>query len=243
MKDLEEVQECCKELRACRDNPANKGAATILPIFKKLSRQQLDTKDLRSTGVGKEVNDPFFRNHADVKVRNACAELVNKWKAIAMGRSAPAPRPPSPPSPPSAPSAAPPAASPSAPSAPPLPSSTTSSKEKRKQTEKAAGKAEKAKRSKKAEKAEVAESPNQELAAQFKELAAHEFKKGGASKFAGIAFNKVVAVLQGLEEKVTSGKSIAHLQGIGKESVKKIDQYLEKGIIDKLERIRNGEED
>jgi hypothetical protein len=33
--------------------------------------------------------------------------------------------------------------------------------------------------------------------------------------------------------KVFSGKSIAHLQGIGKGTVKMIDQYREKGINDK----------
>ncbi|CAE7211626.1 unnamed protein product [Symbiodinium natans] len=42
--------------------------------------------------------------------------------------------------------------------------------------------------------------------------------------------------------KVTAGKSVASLPGIGKESVKKIDQYLETGQIEKLEKYRNGEE-
>lgn len=78
-------------------------AGHILPILRRLSKQTLDTKNLRSTGVGKEVNDAFFRNHPDVKVRmevmwwyrypretpprnsrqvrEACAALINKWKA------------------------------------------------------------------------------------------------------------------------------------------------------------------
>eukprot|EP00434_Breviolum_minutum_P000389 symbB.v1.2.000329.t1/scaffold6.1/size569917/32 len=223
---LEEVQLCCEELKASRNGPrkdrTDQQAAHILPILRRLSKQTLDTKNLRSTGVGKEVNDAFFRNHPDVKVREACAALINKWKAIAFGRPEPA-----------APGVV------SETPAPVAASSTAPSKEKRK-SEKTTGKVEKAKRSK-TEKAEVGpEGPNQELCSQFKELAAHEFKKGGSSKFAGIAFNKVVAVLQTLDYKVTSGDSIAHMKGIGKESVKKIDQYLEKGIIDKLERIRNG---
>ncbi|CAE7503845.1 unnamed protein product [Symbiodinium pilosum] len=83
--------------------------------------------------------------------------------------------------------------------------------------------------------------PNEELAALFDELASFEFKKGGTSKFAGAAFKKVAATLRGLE-KVTTGKSLASLKGVGKESVKKIDQYLETGKIDKLEKYRSGEE-
>ncbi|CAE7245102.1 unnamed protein product, partial [Symbiodinium necroappetens] len=84
--------------------------------------------------------------------------------------------------------------------------------------------------------------PNEELAKLFDELSSFEFKKGGTSKFAGVAYKSVAGTLRGLDEKVISGKSIAHLKGVGKETVKKIDQYIETGSIERLEKYRNGED-
>ncbi|CAK9023262.1 unnamed protein product [Durusdinium trenchii] len=228
--NIKELEACRDKLQACRDGSGKTDAASIVSIFRAMSKVSVSVQSLRATGVAKEANHVFFRNNPDIKVREACAKLIASWKEIGLAK-----RPATPPVAETLPPAL--ASGKGEEEAPMKPS-----KEKRTADVTKPDKTEKAKRSKKTEE-KVGDTPNAELAAQFKELASHEFKKGGTSKFAGIAFNKVVAILNGLEQKVTSGSSIAHLPGIGKETVKKIDQYLEKGIIDKLERIRNGEED
>jgi len=82
---------------------------------------------------------------------------------------------------------------------------------------------------------------NEELAALFKELSAFEFKN--KQKWEGRAYQKVADVLSQQPEKITSGSEAKKLQDIGKESAKKIDQFLETGKIDRLEKYRRGEFD
>ncbi|CAJ1331929.1 unnamed protein product [Effrenium voratum] len=217
-------------LNACRTgSPKEKSA--ILKTFQKLSTLHVDTEALRLTGIGKEANDKFFRNHEDAQVREACTKLILAWKAVALGNTS---------GPAASADASANAKAQDSKDAKSKDSKDAKSKDSKDAKEKRKAGAVKEKAEGKAKRSKHEEGGlNEDLIGQFRELASYEFKNG--SKFAGIAFNKVVAVLKGLEEKVSSGSAIAHLPGIGKETVKKIDQYLEKGIIDKLEKIRNGE--
>eukprot|EP00471_Norrisiella_sphaerica_P002359 CAMPEP_0184478374 /NCGR_PEP_ID=MMETSP0113_2-20130426/421_1 /TAXON_ID=91329 /ORGANISM="Norrisiella sphaerica, Strain BC52" /LENGTH=275 /DNA_ID=CAMNT_0026856141 /DNA_START=248 /DNA_END=1075 /DNA_ORIENTATION=+ len=85
---------------------------------------------------------------------------------------------------------------------------------------------------------------NQGLVECFWELGNFEFKNRG-DKFKGINYHKVCRALAGLDFKVTSGAAIAKgkkkVAGIGASSGKKIDEYLETGKIDRLERFRVGD--
>ncbi|CAJ1380469.1 unnamed protein product [Effrenium voratum] len=229
MPSLKDIEVCRDELNACRTgSPKEKSA--ILKTFQKLSTLHVDTEALRLTGIGKEANDKFFRNHEDAQVREACTKLILAWKAVALGNTS---------GPAASADASANAKAQDSKDAKSKDSKDAKAKDSKDAKEKRKAGAVKEKAEGKAKRSKHEGGLNEDLIGQFRELASYEFKNG--SKFAGIAFNKVVAVLQGLEEKVSSGSAIAHLPGIGKETVKKIDQYLEKGIIDKLEKIRNGE--
>lgn len=70
----------------------------------------------------------------------------------------------------------------------------------------------------------------------FEELMVYESKDG--NKWAGVAYNKVLAVLRGLKKTLSSGSEIASFQGVGKTSVEKIDEFLTTGKIKKLEDLK-----
>eukprot|EP00440_Ansanella_granifera_P060958 gb/GFBE01066074.1/.p1 GENE.gb/GFBE01066074.1/~~gb/GFBE01066074.1/.p1 ORF type:complete len:214 (+),score=61.76 gb/GFBE01066074.1/:1-642(+) len=211
MAALKDIEACRDALKACR-TAAGDDVSGAINALKRLADLTIDAAALRSTGIGKEVNDRFFRTHANAEVKERCANLVHAWKAMALGGTAPAPA--------AAAQAEKPRAAPE-----------------KKKAETRSG-SPKAKKAKTAASAVNHDGPNEELAKLFDELSSFEFK---VNKFAGIAFKKVSAILRGLDEKVTSGASIAALPGIGKETVKKIDQYLETGTIEKLEKHRKGE--
>ncbi|CUI10906.1 Hypothetical protein, putative [Bodo saltans] len=78
--------------------------------------------------------------------------------------------------------------------------------------------------------------PNQDLIDVFESLLVYESKDG--NKWAGVAYRKVVNVLRGLKTKVTSGKDIAHLDGVGDASVKKTTEFLTTGTIKKLDELK-----
>merc|ERR1712217_202192 len=83
-----------------------------------------------------------------------------------------------------------------------------------------------------------AAGPNSELSAIFAELSGFEFKR--QEKFKGIDYKKVSGVLAAHPEKITSGTEASVLPGVGKESAKKIDEFLSTGKIERLERYRSG---
>ncbi|CAE7463340.1 unnamed protein product [Symbiodinium sp. CCMP2456] len=238
MVSKEEIEDCRGRLQECR-SATPQDPKRILSIFEELSKKPISVEILHTTGIGKEVNDRFFKNHADQEVREHCTELVRKWKDFALGKSvsaAPAAAPaqnkldsPPPRKPEKSVSAAP-AAAPEQ----KKPDSPPPRKPQKRAAEKPAKQAVKSPKK--------TSGPNEELAKLFDELSSFEFKKGGTSKFAGVAYKNVAATLRGLDEKVISGKSIAHLKGVGKETVKKIDQYIETGSIERLEKYRNGED-
>jgi len=52
---------------------------------------------------------------------------------------------------------------------------------------------------------------------------------------------KVAGVLAAMEDNITNIDQVKGVAGIGKQSVAKIQQYLETGKIDRLERYRRGD--
>ena len=70
-----------------------------------------------------------------------------------------------------------------------------------------------------------------ELAALFTELSGFEFKRG--EKFKGVAYTKGASALFGHSEPVTGGSQAGALPGI--------QEFIETGKIERLERYRNGD--
>jgi hypothetical protein len=79
---------------------------------------------------------------------------------------------------------------------------------------------------------------NAALAGVFKELSTFEYKKGDNIK--GTAYKKVSAALAAHTAQITSGKEAKKLAGIGKSSADKIDEFLARGTIAKLEEYKQG---
>lgn len=84
-------------------------------------------------------------------------------------------------------------------------------------------------------------SANAELSELFKELSVFEFKL--KARFKGMAYMKVAALLAEVLEKVTSSAQVKDTKGIGPASLQKIQEYLETGKIQILEKYRRGEFD
>lgn len=72
----------------------------------------------------------------------------------------------------------------------------------------------------------------------FEELMYYESKDGGKGKWASAAYQKVIGILRSQSAAVMSGSQIAHLSGVGKASVEKIDEFLETGTIKKLDGLK-----
>ena len=89
---------------------------------------------------------------------------------------------------------------------------------------------------KKAATAADAADPNGALCQLFEELMYYEAK--GGNRWAGKAYNKVLAVLRTQKKKVTAGSDVAHIDGVGKASVAKIDEFLKDGKVAHLEELK-----
>ena len=226
----------------------------------KLSALQVDVILLRETGIGREVNDKFLRLHADTVVRDRSRALVHSWKSLVQAK-APANVPAADAA--AAESAVPdegvaaeaeasaitPAADKQAAEADALDDGTATevgrSLDAGTQRKRAGASQDEAPRKAKAAKgakATPAPSPdglNATLAALFSELAGFEFKR--EEKFKGMAYKKVAAVLLAHSEKITGGSQAALLPGVGKQSATKIQEYIDTGKIDRLERYHNGD--
>mmetsp|Transcript_14346 Transcript_14346/g.17063 ORF Transcript_14346/g.17063 Transcript_14346/m.17063 type:complete len:310 (-) Transcript_14346:104-1033(-) len=79
---------------------------------------------------------------------------------------------------------------------------------------------------------------NRPLALAFKELSDFQFKSKNAMK--GIALNKVFRAISNLEVPLKNGKQAAKIEGIGKSSASKVDEFLMSGTIHELETFRSG---
>ena len=73
----------------------------------------------------------------------------------------------------------------------------------------------------------------------FSELAGFEFKR--EEKLKGMAYKKVPAVLLAHSEKITGGAQAALLPGVGKQSTTKIQEYIDTGKTERLERYHKGD--
>mmetsp|Transcript_26423 Transcript_26423/g.63765 ORF Transcript_26423/g.63765 Transcript_26423/m.63765 type:complete len:326 (+) Transcript_26423:188-1165(+) len=100
----------------------------------------------------------------------------------------------------------------------------------------------KKKKKRPAPKAEIDE--NQGLVDSFWDLASFEFKHM-MNTMKGISYQKVARALASYGKKVSSGVKLSKgkekLPGVGKASAAKIDEYLENGKIERLERYRQGD--
>jgi hypothetical protein len=77
---------------------------------------------------------------------------------------------------------------------------------------------------------------NEALAAAFDELKMYEMKS--TNHHAAVAYDKVAKAIRAQKSLVTSGAEMAKVAGVGKASVAKIDEYVAKGSIEKLEGFR-----
>jgi hypothetical protein len=78
---------------------------------------------------------------------------------------------------------------------------------------------------------------NELIATVFDELKMYEIKSG--NKFAGVAYDKVAKALRASALVIASGSDVAHLAGVGKASVEKIDEFFTTGKVAKLEEFRS----
>lgn len=251
---------CADDLRKLREaasaNSDEDNPVLVLKVIERLAKLPVTAEVLRETGAGREVNDRFVRTHANTLVKVRSKELVHAWKRRVTSQIKPAPSsPPAVPIPAEAPSATPLAAAPtseadatseagaskageaSSPAEEDAASPAAGSADNQKKR-KADGDAE-SRKEKKAKDEGGDDGPNADLVAIFKELSGFEFKK--KERFKGVAYKNVAATLKDHPEKITSGKEAQKLPSIGPESAKKIDQFLNTGQVERLEKYRRGE--
>lgn len=85
-------------------------------------------------------------------------------------------------------------------------------------------------------KMEVACEANRGLVEAFIEIADYEFKMKDTTR--GISARKTAAAIANATTAITDGKSAMKLENVGKTSGGRIDEFLETGTMEKLERIR-----
>lgn len=236
-----------------------------------LTKEQENKDLLRASGVGVEANHKFFRNHDDESVKKSSKTLIEKWKqACGMGKQATVASPVGGEKPAKCAEpmvkektvekvkvdqkmaekekvlAAAEKRQKIAEEANKSFKELKQDKKKKEETgEKRSSTGSDSQPAKKAKADDVANEKNRELVEVFKELASFEFKHptDGKAKFRGIAYNKVVTQLKSFEKRILYGSDVKHLPGVGPQSVIKIDEFLETGKLDRLERYRNGDFD
>ena len=236
-----ELVAACEELRGLASaDPSDKPSEALLALLKRLLPLPIDGGILQRTGIGKEVNQKWIRCHSDETIKTLSKELVSTWKAaVGAGSVAVA----------SQSAAAPPKQAPPSEEAPPSETKGQTGvanqskkrpvEEKEEQTKKARTSPEKAKTS--PDKSSPGEGgANEELADAFKELAGFEFKL--KATFKGVAYQKVSKTLREMAA-VTSVDQVKGVPGIGKTSLAKIREFLNNGVIERLEKYRRGDFD
>lgn len=214
----------------------------VLGVLEKLRCVQVTMAMLRETAIGVEINNSFFRKHTNIAVQEKSKALIHTWRSAAAGEQ-------------NAEGSSPVNRSVSETSKPTdtnqsienkktqreLESSNHDTKEKIEKKEKKNKKERNIGDEPEAKKVKpsCANEANEALAKCFDELSSFEFKK--KQKFKGIAYKKAAATLRLYEDKITSGAEVSVLPNIGKESVKKINEFLETGSIERLEKYRRGE--
>lgn len=75
----------------------------------------------------------------------------------------------------------------------------------------------------------------------FKQLSAYELKASD-KPYVGVAYRKVVTALQSFVDqgnKITGGLDVAHLAGCGPATIKKIDEFISTGKVQRLEDLKD----
>jgi transposase len=80
-----------------------------------------------------------------------------------------------------------------------------------------------------------AETPkaNEKIAEELDELVRYELKEG--NRFKAYADTRAADAIRHYAPEITSAEQVAHLEGVGKGTVEKVEQFLEHGHMDKLE--------
>jgi len=269
LQGCEKLKQWTKDLQGSGDVAGGCSAevtSALLSLLQHLATLPIDAGMLKRTGAGREVNQKWIRTHADERVKRASADLVHSWKAAATGSSAAAAPAVAVPvavasatggrevvsSVQSAGSAVAREVSEQGESSggdkqeheekKQEKASEDDKKEKKEQASKndKRDKKDKATKDDKKEKHETShgEGSNKELSELFKELSSFEFKL--KQKFAGIAYKRVAGVLADMED-IKSILQVKGVKGIGNKSVAKIEEFLETGKIERLERYRRGD--
>jgi len=196
--------------------------ASLAALLRRLATLPVDANTLRSTGIGREVNQRWIRCHPDEGVQAASKALVHGWRAAAGGNASKA----------------------AATGKSDVGKAESGNQDAPKTTAAAAPKEkqrteEKPKVEKKAPTDSDGKSTKAALAEAFKDLAGFYFKL--KKQWHGCAYQKVSKVLSTMDEEISSVDQCKHLPGVGKASQKKIAEYLETGKILRLERYRNGD--
>merc|ERR1712137_602345 len=58
----------------------------VLVVLRTLDDLPIDTACLRTTGVGIELNNEFWKSHPDTQIRSAACGLVRKWRDVVQAR-------------------------------------------------------------------------------------------------------------------------------------------------------------
>lgn len=72
----------CHRLRTLRDMPLPKDTPEILQHLERLKELAISGDALRTSGVGVEVNQAFYRCHKNVGVRATSQSLIVKWRLL-----------------------------------------------------------------------------------------------------------------------------------------------------------------
>ena len=206
-----QFSECVADLRKAFEDSSK----NVLTVLERLSKLPVTIEALKGSGAGIAINDRSLLLHGDELVRAQSKELVQSWKARVAALTAP-----------------------------PSPSVETPANPRSPRKRKAVGGYDaaaaqfKKKETYKGVAAALRAHPNEALAAIFKELSHFEFKQ---SQPLSVAYMLVADTLRAHPDKIVSGPAAQQLPNIGRETGKKINEFLSTGRIERLEKYRRGE--
>lgn len=79
--DIDAAAQCADCLAKVRNS---KNPKDILAVLNHAANLEITVAVLKKTNIGKEVNHSMLRHHTNEKVREATAELVGRWKQLAL---------------------------------------------------------------------------------------------------------------------------------------------------------------
>ena len=211
----------------------------VLRVIERLSKLPMTPEALKESGAGKAINDRSVRLHGNELVRARSKELVHSWKARIAALTAPP-----------SPSVETPASGEERSAGrealcgdvATLAASAVNPRSPRKRKavggDDAAAAQFKKKETYKGVAAALRAHPNEALAALFKELSHFEFKQ---SQPLSVAYMLVADTLRAHPDKIVNGVDAQQLPNIGRETGKKINEFLSTGRIERLEEYRRGE--